>query len=458
MNNDHLDTPLLLVIFGITGDLSQRKLLPALYHLAAADDLPKQLQIIGVSRRDIACEEVYGTLEKFVQEDQFDTSIRDMLVEHTTMRQMDLDSRSDYEALLAELKDCESRFGQDVSRVYYLSIPAGAFGPIVHLLGETGHAATTGKHVPRLLVEKPFGTNLASAHELIKALEEHFSENQVYRIDHYVAKETVQNMLVFRFQNPLFESIWNHRHIDHVEITAYEKLDIEGRAHFYEQTGALRDLIQSHLLQLLAIITMTKPAKLESDDIHAEKLKLLQAVQPADPALAVRGQYEGYREEVGNEATVIETYAQLSLSIENDTWRDVPITLTTGKALQEKSTEISMCFSAPEDTNHEENRLIFRIQPKEGITLLLQTKRPGIQNITEQAEMEFDYARSFDARRVDAYERVIIDAIRGDQTLFASSAEVIRSWEIIEPVLEAWQSNGESLKLYQKGSSDPVEN
>jgi glucose-6-phosphate 1-dehydrogenase len=457
MNNDHLETPLLLVIFGITGDLSQRKLLPALYNLAAAGDLPKKLQIVGISRRDIPAEEVYGTLQDFVQAEPFDHYIQDMLIEHTGMFQLDPDNRPDYERLLEMLKQYESQFGTYVSRVYYLSIPSGAFSPIVRMLGETGHAETTTEVQPRLLVEKPFGMNLASAHELVDALAEHFSEKQVYRIDHYVAKETVQNMLVFRFRNPLFESIWNNRHIDHIEITAYEKLDIEGRANFYEQTGALRDLIQSHLLQLLAIITMAKPAKLESDDIHAEKLALLQAIQPADVSLATRGQYEGYRSEVENPQSTIETFARLSLQIQNDNWSGVPITLSTGKALQEKSTEINICFSDHDTPTNEENRLIFRIQPKEGITLVLQTKRPGIQNITQQAEMDFDYARSFEARRVEAYERVIVDAIRGDQTLFASAAEVIRSWEIIEPILEAWEADGESLKTYPKGSNGPVE-
>ena len=462
MNYERLKQPLVLAIFGITGDLAQRKLLPALYHLQKAGELPEQLQIIGISRRDVSLDDVYGQLPNFVGQD-YDGSIEQYLRSHTEMRQMDLLNKEDYEALLVRLREVEESFAEGGSRLYYLSIPSQAFTPIIRLLGETGHNAplATGD-APRLLIEKPFGFDLASARELIDVLNEHFGEDQVYRIDHYVAKETVQNLLVFRFQNPLFESIWNDQHIERITVTAREKLDIEGRANFYEQTGALRDLIQSHLLQLLAIITMAKPEKLESQDIHAEKLKLLEAVRPIQPdevaEKALRGQYEGYRTEVNNPSSNTETYARLELWIDNEQWTGVPLTLETGKALDEKRTEISICFRQPDDAAEEQNKLVFRIQPSEGITLHLQTKRPGIQNITDGADMDFDYARSFGSNRpAEAYERVIVDAIRGDQTLFASSAEVIRSWQIIENVLEQWSHNDAGLLFYPKGSAGPAE-
>lgn len=462
MNYERLKQPLTLAIFGITGDLAQRKLLPALYHLAQADELPEQLRIVGISRRDVSLDDVYKQLRSFVGDDTYDINIEQRLKDHTEMRQMDLVNRDDYVSLLTRLEEIEHELGPDGSRLYYLSIPSQAFSPIIRLLGETGHNAPLpgGSDAPRLLIEKPFGYDLTSARELIEVLGEHFGEGQVYRIDHYVAKETVQNILTFRFYNPLFESIWNNKHIDRITITAHEKLDIEGRANFYEQTGALRDLIQSHLLQLLAITTMEQPDKLESEEIHERKQALFEAIRPI-PAnevadMAIRGQYNGYRQEVENPDSVIETFASLQLWIDNDQWTGVPVVLETGKALNEKLTEISICFRQPNTAKGEQNKLTFRIQPSEGITLKLQVKRPGIKTITDGAEMDFDYAKAFDVRPAEAYERVIVDAIRGDQTLFASSAEVIRSWEIIENVLQQWSRSSEGLRTYEKGSAGPL--
>jgi glucose-6-phosphate 1-dehydrogenase len=462
MNYERLKQPLTLAIFGITGDLAQRKLLPALYHLAQADELPEQFRIIGISRRDVSLDDVYGQLRSFVSDDSYDIGVEQRLKEHTEMRQMDLVNHGDYASLLQRLQEVEQELGPDGSRLYYLSIPSQAFTPIIRLLGETGHNAplSGGGDAPRLLIEKPFGYDLESARELIDVLGQHFGEGQVYRIDHYVAKETVQNILTFRFYNPLFESIWNNKHIDRVSVVAHEKLDIEGRANFYEQTGALRDLIQSHLLQLLAITTMERPDKMESEEIHEKKQALLEAIRPIPPnevaTMTLRGQYEGYRSEVNNPDTNIETFASLQLWIDNNQWTGVPILLETGKALNEKSTEISICFRQPGNADGTQNKLVFRIQPQEGITLKLQVKRPGIKTITDNAEMDFDYAKAFNLRPAEAYERVIVDAIRGDQTLFASSAEVIRSWEIIENVLQQWSRNGDGLKTYDKGSDGPV--
>jgi glucose-6-phosphate 1-dehydrogenase len=462
LNYERLKQPLTLVIFGITGDLAQRKLLPALYHLARAEELPEQLKIVGISRRNINPQDVYEQLGQFVADVDYDPAVQQLLEKHTETRKMDMLNETDYTALLARLQEIETELGDGGSRLYYLSIPSQAFPPIVRLLGQTGHNAPLpgSGDAPRLLVEKPFGYDLTSARELITTLDEHFGEGQVYRIDHYVAKETVQNILTFRFQNPLFESIWNHHHIDHISVVANEQLDIEGRANFYEQTGALRDLVQSHLLQLLAVTTMARPSALDSDSIHAEKLKLLEAIRPIAPdevaTKTTRGQYAGYREDVKNSDSTTETYARLELTIENEQWSGVPIVLETGKALAAKLTEITVCFRQPEDAEAEQNKLVFRIQPQEGITLRLQTKRPGIKTITDSADMDFDYARSFTQRPAEAYERVLVDAIRGDQTLFASSAEVIRSWEILTSVLEQWSHGDNDLHVYAKGSSGPA--
>jgi len=463
VNYDHLKRPLILVIFGITGDLAQRKLLPALYQLLKATDLPLQLHIVGISRRDVSKDEVYANLASFVNEPDFNGDLLQHLKDCTEMAQMDLLNEDAYRELLEHLQTVESGYEDGASRLYYLSIPSQAFTPIIRLLGATGHnAPLVSGDAPRLLIEKPFGYDLASAKELVAVLNEHFGEGQIYRIDHYVAKETVQNILVFRFQNPLFESIWNNQHIDHISIVALEQLDIEGRANFYEQTGALRDLIQSHLLQLLAITTMRRPAQLESVDIHAAKFDLLNAVRPIAPdevsTKAIRGQYEGYRDEVGKADSNVETYARLELTIDNDQWRNVPIVLETGKALDAKRTGVTVSFRQSEDSPEESNQLVFRIQPAEGITLRLQVKRPGIKDITNRADMDFDYTKSFNDRPAEAYERVIVDAIRGDQTLFASAAEVIRSWEIVENVLEQWSRSNDGLHYYSKGSTGPVEN
>ncbi len=451
---EQLTRPLVLTIFGITGDLAQRYILPALYELAAVHVLPEQLRIVGVSRRDITKDEVYGQLQEFVKSEGFDEGVKQRLLEATEMRQMDLESAADYTTLLEHLHEVEREFGGDVSRLYYLSIPAQSFAGVVHLLGQTGHNEPSheGAQLPRLLIEKPFGYDLASAEELINAVKEHFSEAQAYRIDHYLAKETAQNILTFRFKNPLFDAVWDNQHIESIEIAAREQLDIEGRANFYEQTGALRDLIQSHLMQLLAITTMQKPAAMDSDSIHAAKLELLKLVEPADPAQAVRGQYEGYRTEVEHPESPVETFARVRLNI-GGKWAGVPVTLETGKALQAKRTEITVCFKPTEDDLR--NKLLFRIQPAEGITLQLQAKRPGIDNTTETVDMDFDYVDSFDERQPGAYERVIVDAIRGDQTLFASSAEVLASWHIIAPVLQKWSESGEDLLTYAKGTPGP---
>jgi len=375
VNEELLKQPLVLVIFGITGDLAQRKLLPALYHLQKQGDLPEKMKILGISRRKVEVSEVYAKLPAMLSGEVLDPLASSALQEKTEMAMMDLLSKDAYEALLEDIEGFENDLGQGAARLYYLSIPPQVFSPIIRLLGETGHnQPIPGQNdSPRLLVEKPFGYDFASADELIKTVDHHFNESQVYRIDHYMAKETVQNILTFRFQNPLFESVWNNQHISDIRVVAHEKIGIEGRATFYEQTGALRDLIQSHLLQLLAIVTMEKPVKLDSENIHNEKLKLLEtvtAVAPDRVALqTLRGQYIGYREEVHNPSSNVETFARIGLSIDNERWRGVPITLETGKALAEKVTEVTVCFNRSTDPKRGDNQLVFRIQPREGITL-----------------------------------------------------------------------------------------
>ena len=454
--------PAVLIIFGITGDLSQKKLLPALYHLIKNDLLHEHTVILGVTRRDVNTEDLLRQTEATISaaEGGSDPATVQKLGERLQMMQLDITDGQEYDKLLERLNAIEADQGMCMNRLYYLSIPPQVFGPIVRFLGQHGLNKSCPHDVAmtRLLVEKPFGYDLASARELIDDTAAYFSEEQIFRIDHYVAKETVQNILAFRFKNPIFSSIWGSRYIRHIKITAAEKIGIEGRSVFYEQTGALRDFIQSHLLQLMAI-TMMEQIDLGSQSIHAAKLALLEAVRPIPPdqvdEFAVRGQYEGYTDEVQNPGSSIETYAALLLRVNNDRWRNTPVLIRTGKALADKLTQIDVIFG-PAWAPEQRNILTFRIQPDEGIALELRVKKPGFEDEVQQAEMDFSYQRRFEDAHghPDAYERVLVDAVRGDHTLFATSDEVLASWKIVEPVLQAWSRSNEVPK-YTPGSWGP---
>lgn len=451
--------PAILVIFGITGDLSQRYLMPALYHLIKQGLLNQKTEIVGITRGSTTTDQLFEKVKPFIgKEENLDASILESLSERTTMFSMDLDKLDDYKDLLAKLNALEEKQAVCMNRLYYLSIPPKAYEPVIKLLGE-GALNTSCQHgnaEARLLVEKPFGYDLASAQQLIDATTEVFKEEQIFRIDHYMAKETVQNMLTFRFQNPIFGSLWNNQYIDHIEISAREQLGIEGRAAFYEPLGALRDIIQSHLLQILGIITMDRPDKLDSDQIHANKQAVLEKVMPVTDVKknAFRGQYNGYRDEVGNPDSCTETYASIQVQIDNDRWRGVPIKLLTGKALDERKTEICVNFYGKDGGTS--NKLHIRIQPNEGIELDLHTKKPGYTYEVRTTPMNFSYQDDFGHNsQPNAYERVLVDAVRGSHTLFATSQEVLASWRIVQPVLEAWAGNGENLVIYEPGTHDP---
>ena len=460
---DHREQSVVLVIFGITGDLAQRKLLPALYRLVQSDQMPRHFRIIGITRRTVERDAVYARLQEFSADPSFDAAIQRILVEHTEMLQMALTESSAYRQLYRRLKEIEDSMSSPIVRLYYLAIPPQIFAPIVRLLGETGHAAPLPgvEDSSRLLVEKPFGYDMTSARELIGILDKSFAEHQIYRIDHYLARETAQNILTFRFGNSLFESAWDNRSIAGITVAARETIGVEGRGQFYEDVGALRDIIQSHLLHLLAITTMAEPARLASDEIHAEKLKLFGSIRsiPANRVdqLAQRGQYIGYRKEVGNPKSRTETFARVRLEIDNEQWRGVPIVLETGKALAEKLTEIVVRFARRGDLQTRENRLIFRIQPDEAITVYLHVKHPGLDSRTEMTAMGFQYKDAFKLRHPEPYERVLTDAMKGDRTLFAAAFEVIESWRIVQNVVEEWAKSGATLEYYERGSHGPTD-
>lgn len=455
--NEYLHKPLLLVIFGISGNLAHLKLVPALYHLLLRGELPEKCQIIGISRQDYSVDDLLNDVRKNLAGEQIDEAVFAELRKRITINKMDLSSTRDYTQLKEELNAVSASLGSETIRMYYLSIPAQAFSQIVTLLGETGHNEPFANEItqPRILVEKPFGYDVASAKALIDSTEKHFSEPQVYRIDHYLAKETAQNVLTFRFKNSLFSSIWNAKYIDEIRVSAFESIGIEGRSSFYEQTGALRDILQSHLLQLFALIAMEQPARLESGDIHRAKLRLLESIHPIEKhevsEYATRGQYETYRKEVENPESLVETFARLQLEVDNEQWRGTKVIIETGKSMSEKLTQIAVHFR-DNHGNNSDNTLLFRVQPREGISLLLQAKQPGITNQTETVEMEFDYERSFQQASGEAYERVIIDALRGDQSLFASSQEVLASWRIVEHVLSEWQKPNSTMVRYEAGA------
>lgn len=451
-------SPTIIVIFGITGDLSKRYLLPALYHLFKEQLLHPNTEIVGISRRELHTKELLDHIEACVNEtdDSCDPTVMERLRSSLRMHRMNPVEPDDYRGLLKLLNDIEARKGMCMNRLYYLSIPPQVYGPIVKLMGQAGLNASCphGVAMTRLLIEKPFGYDLGSAEALIAETARVFGEEQLYRIDHYLAKETVQNILTFRFENPVFEALWNREHIDRIVISASEQLTVKGREEFYEKMGALRDIIQSHLLQLLAVVTMDQPRVLDSDHIHERKQDVLHQVAPvaADRVAqeAVRGQYEGYREEVGNADSDVETFAGIRVLIDSDRWRDVPISIWTGKSLSERKTEICVTFKG---SGEQPNHLRFRIQPNEGIELDLTTKKPGFDAETQTTAMDFSYRQSFgESDHPTAYERVLLDAVRGDHTLFATGDEVLSAWRIVQPVLNEWAKSASGLTPYRQGS------
>lgn len=439
------DSPV-IVVFGITGDLSRRKLLPALYHLLRHNVLPKDTVIVGISRKHLTVDELLDRVELCVLEKDNVCDPAGLKKVRDSLKSFQLhpDKAEDFESLKILLDSLDEK--QKRHRLIYMSTPSDAYSIIVEKLGE--HKINDER--TKLLLEKPFGHDISSAKKLIETINKGFKEDQIYRIDHYLAKETAQNLLSFRMHNPIFQSLWDSEHIHQVTIKAFEKIGIEGRADFYEKTGALRDLIQSHLLQLLCITLMDTPDVLDSNHIHKSKQKFLKDLEPANPETALRAQYDSYKDEVNNPESHVETYAKIELHHKSERWRNTKIVLETGKGLEEKITEIIIEF----DTPHEKirNKLIFQLQPNEGIQLDLAVKEPGFEMLMEHAELYFEYKNSFKNEiSVDAYERVLVDALRNDQSLFASDEEVLETWQILDPVLTKWQNSGDGLLTYKKG-------
>lgn len=457
----HTANPTVLVIFGSTGNLVQKKLIPALYHLVRGKAIPENLKIVFIARqKDATVRELLSKAADSMSRHgyQVDADVIENLSHRSSVLIMDSVKKSDYTLLKTTLEALDSAAKKPHNRLFYLAIPPDIFGEVIeNLASQNLNAETT--NVSRILVEKPFGTNLESATKLIEHVSQFFEEHQVYRIDHYLAKETAQNILTFRHSNPIIEDVWGRQFIDHIQITAAETIDIEGRSNFYEGMGALRDLVQSHLLQLLALTLMEVPDELSSESVHNEKLAVLRAIKPIKHShvheQVVRGQYAGYTGETGVEHSTIETYVALQLEVANSRWGGVPILLRTGKALAKKKTDINIIFKDRSRRNAEPNILTIRIQPNEGIEMILRAKKPGFEHKLQPVHMDFSYNTAFSDWQPDAYERVLVDAVNGDQTLFASSEEVLACWEIVQPILDAWSTTSEKPLAYQKGSWGP---
>ena len=466
--------PTIFVIFGITGDLAHRKLLPALLSLYVKKLLPPRFAIIGFSRRYFSREEFRELIRSKmnIAPGQFNEEDIKHFLDHMSYEQGFFDSSVAYARLAQKLKSIDDGWGQCSNKIFHLSVPPNLYEGILKELANSGLTLPCDDRSgwTRILIEKPFGNDITTAKSLDKLLGKLFKEEQIFRIDHYLAKEALQNILAFRFANPIFESLWNNQYIDKVHIKLYEKMTVEGRGAFYDPIGAIKDVGQNHILQMLALVAMNVPKSVKANDIRKERLGVLKMLKKIVSKQIVRdvarGQYRGYTEEkgvVGNSQT--ETYFRIKANVDNKRWKGVPFYLENGKGLEETKTEIDIYFKDGKGRDimnksikksagvEDQNILTFRIQPDEGIKIKFYVKTPGYGFSTEAKTLKFKYSDvpSFNLIRND-YERLIHDAFIGDQTLFASTGEIMASWEFITPILE--NLNKVPLNIYDKGASE----
>ena len=467
--------PGVLVVFGASGDLTRRKLLPALERLSRRRLLPAAFAVIGVARsemsddrfRDLMAEAVPGAGPGWAE-----------IIKNSSYLSGDYSDPNTFAALYARLKETDEALGTCGNRTYYLATVPDVFAEVARALGRVGLNEPEPGGSARLVIEKPFGRSRTTARELDEALHEVFEEDQIYRIDHYLGKETVQNVLALRFANAIFEPLWSRNYIDHVQITVAETVGVEKRGNFYERAGALRDIVQNHVMQVLSLTLMEPPGAIDAEGIRDEKVKALRSVvvprRDEVANIAVRAQYDsgwvegkavpGYRQEEGvSRESQTETYVALKLSVDNWRWAGVPIFARTGKRLPKRVTEVALQFKAvphlafPKSaaTGLNPNALVMRIQPDEGVTLRFGAKVPGQAFMVRDVLMDFSYGAAFLEESPDAYERLLLDAMVGDPTLFIRSDEVDAAWAIVQPVLDAWADDGAPLAGYAAGSWGP---
>jgi glucose-6-phosphate 1-dehydrogenase len=481
---ERVPDPCIVVIFGASGDLTKRKLLPALFHLEQAGLLPKEFVVVGVARRDLSATfaaDMQDGILKGGGVDNNDSHLKPF-VDRIKYFATEFDNDEGFEKLKAFLADLDKQYNTRGNRLFYLAVAPEFFADIAERLAKHGMTQAE-KPKPgdpeqwiNVIIEKPFGTDLESAKKLNAELNKVLAEDQIFRIDHYLGKETVQNILVFRFGNALFEPVWNRNYIDHVEITAAESIGIEGRGPFYEQAGALRDVLQNHVMEVLSFVAMEPPDSFAADAVRVEKLKVWRAIESIPVEDTVRGQYGpgtvdgqkviGYREEDRvNPQSATETYAAMKLQIENWRWAGVPFYIRAGKRLAKRVTEVTVTFrqaplhlfksNAP-DSKVCPNVLKIRIQPDEGITLTFGAKIPGPTTNVKPVEMNFSYAEAFGKSSANGYERLLLDAMLGDGTLFAEREGVEATWALMTPILEAWKKTPpKDFPNYEAGSWGP---
>jgi len=456
-----------MVIFGASGDLNKRKLLPALYRLAYERRLPSTFSVIGTSRSQLSDDAFRGAMrqavKQFLEDSPFDEDLWNSFAQNLHFVAGDLGDSGLYTALQNKLAELGH-----ANVLFYLSIQPSFYGAVVDAIGAAGLGRGGDGRWRRIVIEKPFGHDLDSARALNGRIHRVFPENEVYRIDHYLGKETVQNVLAFRFGNGIFEPVWNRRYVNHVQITAAESIGVEGRGGYYQEAGALRDMIQNHLLQVTATIAMEPSAVYEPDAVRDERAKLLRSIRiltPEEvPLYAVAGQYKGFRQEPGvDPGSMTDTFAAVTFFIENWRWAGVPFYVRTGKKLPKRATEIAIQYNTaphalftPDGTTMRPNLLILRIQPEEGISLRFLSKLPGSGMRLRPVSMDFNYGSSFGERSPSAYETLLVDAMTGDATLYTRQDMVEASWRAVQPILDDWSARKFDFPNYEPGTWGPA--